>query len=277
MNISKSSVNNFRTTHGLFRAKPETSQDGAPHRSGGGEILTGLALSSGIIDVFTRTIVERVEEIRQSETFLKNEQRHHEPPNVREHGKFTPAYNQLQAVRANRFRSIDEKIPTKNYAAMKLLRLSKKVIARYNLALLCLPLVTSNGKTSRVNRVKGNALEFLCGYNYKDATLDKYLREVKYLKVAERFVAETAKFWMRFWKERYDEETFFVCYYLDGHTKALWSSERHYKGKVTMLGRVMNCLENVFIHDGKGHPLYFQTFHGHADLGKHALEGVLKG
>ena len=34
----------------------------------------------------------------------------------------------------------------------------------------------------------------------------------------------------------------------------------------------MNCLENVFIHDGKGHPLYFQTFHGHADLGKHALE-----
>ncbi len=119
--------------------------------------------------------------------------------------------------------------------------------------------------------MNGNALEFLCGYNYKDATLDKYLREVKYLKVADQFVAETAKFWIRFWKERYDEETFFVCYYLDGHTKALWSSQRHYKGKVTMLGRVMNCLENVFIHDGKGHPLYFQTFHGHADLGKHAL------
>ena len=38
-----------------------------------------------------------------------------------------------------------------------------------------------------------------------------------------------------------------------------------------MLGRVMGCLENVFIHDGRGHPLYFQTFQGHADLGKHAL------
>jgi len=38
-----------------------------------------------------------------------------------------------------------------------------------------------------------------------------------------------------------------------------------------MLGRVMNCLGNVFIHDGRGHPLYFQTFHGHADLGKYAL------
>ena len=38
-----------------------------------------------------------------------------------------------------------------------------------------------------------------------------------------------------------------------------------------MLGRVMNCLEQVFIHDGQGHPLYFQTFNGHADLGKNAL------
>jgi hypothetical protein len=43
-----------------------------------------------------------------------------------------------------------------------------------------------------------------------------------------------------------------------------------------MLGRVMNCLENVFIHDGKGHPLYFQTFQGHADLGKHALKMLTK-
>jgi hypothetical protein len=41
-------------------------------------------------------------------------------------------------------------------------------------------------------------------------------------------------------------------------------------------GRVMTCLENVFIHDGKGHPLYFQTFQGHADLGKHALKMLTK-
>ena len=38
-----------------------------------------------------------------------------------------------------------------------------------------------------------------------------------------------------------------------------------------MLGRVMNCLEQVFIHDGQGHPIYFRTCNGHADLGKHVL------
>jgi hypothetical protein len=36
----------------------------------------------------------------------------------------------------------------------------------------------------------------------------------------------------------------------------------------------MNCLEQVFIHDGQGHPLYFQTFNGHADFGENALKMV---
>jgi len=99
---------------------------------------------------------------------------------------------------------------------------------------------------------------------------------LKYLKVSDRLIAATAKFWMDFWRNESDDETYFVCYYIDGNTKALWSSNRCYKGRVTMLGRVMNCLENVFIHDGKGHPLYFQTFQGHADLGNHALPMLTK-
>jgi len=272
--LSKSSVNNFRKINGLLANTSETRPGTLPQQSGGGELLTGFTFFSGILDVLTTTIMERVQEIRQTDAFLKNQQHDKEPANVREHGKFTPAYNQLKSVRESRFKSIDEKIPGKNYATMKVFGMSEKVIARYNLALLCLPLATSNARTSRVNRVGGNALTFLCGYNYKDASIDKYLRELKYLKVSEKLVAETAKFWLRFWKERQDKAPVFVCYYIDGNTKALWSSEGYYKGKVTMLGRVMNCLENVFIHDGKGHPLYFQTFHGHADLGKYALQMI---
>ncbi|MCD4845023.1 MAG: hypothetical protein K8R25_11115 [Methanosarcinales archaeon] len=99
---------------------------------------------------------------------------------------------------------------------------------------------------------------------------------MKYLKVSDRLIAATAKFWIDYWRNESPDETYFVCYYIDGNTKALWSSNRCYKGRVTMLGRVMNCLENVFIHDGKGHPLYFQTFQGHADLGKHALSMLTK-
>ncbi len=45
-------------------------------------------------------------------------------------------------------------------------------------------------------------------------------------------------------------------------------------GKVTIQGRVMNCLEQVIIHDGYGHPIYFRTFSGNADLQKHALQSM---
>jgi transposase len=272
--ISKSSLNDFRKSKELTRKIPDKIEEYKPRRSGGGEIITGLAFFSGIIKLFTEIIMERVNEVRQSETFLKNKNKRKDHPGFRLKGRFTKEYNQLKTVRENRFKSIDEKIPKKNYASMNIFQMSEKVMSRYNLALLCLPLVTSNGRSSRINRVRGNDLSFLCGYNYKDAALDKYLQELKYLKVSEKLVAETAKFWMRFWHDQDEGEAFFVCYYIDGNTKALWSAKRHYKGKVTMIGRVMNCLENVFIHDGKGHPLYFQTFHGHADLGKHALRMI---
>jgi hypothetical protein len=38
-----------------------------------------------------------------------------------------------------------------------------------------------------------------------------------------------------------------------------------------MLGRVMSCMEQVFVHDSFGHPTYFQTYSGNADLGNKAL------
>ena len=63
--------------------------------------------------------------------------------------------NQFDA-KISGFRSIDEKIQGKDFSAMNVFKMSEETISRYNLALLCLPLVTSNVKTSRVNRVKGN-------------------------------------------------------------------------------------------------------------------------
>jgi len=38
-----------------------------------------------------------------------------------------------------------------------------------------------------------------------------------------------------------------------------------------MLGRVMGCLEQVFVHDAFGHPVYMETFAGKAPVGEHIL------
>lgn len=275
VSLSEDSINIFRASESLTRI-PLTKPEYQPQKSGGGEILTFLAFYTNIIDIITKTITQRIDEIRQTESIDQTKTFEPDHPEVRDHGKFTREYNQQEDVRYNRFKSIDDKIPLKNLSSMNIFLKSERIISRYNLALLCLPLVTSNGKSSRVNRAKGNDLKFLAGYNYKDAALDRYLRELKYLKISEQLIIETAKFWINFWRDEQNEETYFVCYYIDGNTKPLWSSNRCYKGKATMLGRVMNCLENVFIHDGKGHPLYFQTFQGHADLGKHALNMATK-
>ena len=120
----------------------------------------------------------------------------------------------------------------------------------------------------------GNALQHACGYNYKNTTLDKYLRELKYLQISSELINCNAKFWSRFWKQYVTENHKMACYYIDGNVKPLWSSKRCRKGKVSMLGRVMDCLEQVVIHDGYGHPLYVQTFSGQADLQKHALQSI---
>jgi len=38
-----------------------------------------------------------------------------------------------------------------------------------------------------------------------------------------------------------------------------------------MLGRVMGCLEQVFVHDSQGRPIYFETYAGHAPMGQYIL------
>ena len=63
-----------------------------------------------------------------------------------------------------------------------------------------------------------------------------------------------------------------LCYYIDGNTKALWAEERVKLHSVTMLGRVMGCLEQVFVYDGLGHPIYFETYSGHAPFGSSSFK-----
>jgi hypothetical protein len=273
--LSITSLNSFRAYESLKRI-PNTVPEYYVQKSGGGEIFTFLAFYTDIINTITKTITQRIDNIRQIESI--NQTKTYEPdhPEIRDHGKFTKEYNQQEDVRHNRFKPIDDKIPLKNFLSMNIFSKSEKTISRNNLALLCLPLVTSNGRSSSVNRPKGNDLKFLSGYNYKDAALDRYIRELKYLKVSEQLLIETAKFWINFWRAEQKEETYFVCYYIDGNIKQLLLSNRCYSGKATMLGRFMNCLETVFIHDGKGHPIYFQSFQGPADLGKNALNMATK-
>src|SRR6266702_3871956 len=136
---------------------------------------------------------------------------------------------------------------------------------------LALPLITLNGWSRSANNPLGNALEQFCGSNYQHHTLDKFLRELKYLGISEWLLREQVSFWRQHWSEFDTLGLPFLCYYVDGNTKPLWSQKRVKQNKVTMLGRVMGCLEQVFVHDAFGHPVYLETYAGKAPLGEHIL------
>jgi len=269
--ISNTVINDFRRENDLSWIRPK--KDLKPFdESGASELAVALALGSSLIDTITDSICQCVQKKRESKEFKESELIQKDHPDLRSNGRFTPEYNKLPHVKESRFKSLDEKIGAKRFASMSIFSLSRESIMRYTLALFSLPQVTANGRVRSVDNPRGNALKYLCGVNYKASTLNKHLSELKYLQLSNELIEATAKFWIDLWGKRNMSNSIFACYYIDGNTKALWSSKSCHKGKVTMLGRVMNCLEQVFIHDGQGHPIYFQTFNGHADLGKNALK-----
>src|SRR6266566_3037661 len=172
---------------------------------------------------------------------------------------------------AQRFASVEDKRKGKNYSRMALFQSGEFVVERKCLGILALPLITLNGLMRSANNPLGNALEHFCGYNYQHHTLDKFLRELKYLGISDRLLRDQVSFWRQHWHEFESAGLPFLCYYVDGNTKPLWSKKRVKQNKVTMLGRVMGCLEQVFVHDAFGHPVYLETYAGKAPVGEHIL------
>ena len=275
VDLDKSRIDQFRRQFKLTRIKPTTvGQEIA--QFAGIEIFSALAYHVGILEHWNVTIQQRLKQVKQTELY-KDRSSHETGDHIyarRRDGTFSPRYNRLNKVRKMKFASIADKVQDKDFSRLSLYQTKQASLKRKNLALLLLPLVTNNGASRSIDKPLGNALRYACGYNYKNATIDKYLRELKYLQVSTELINCNAIFWSNFWKQFDPADHKVACYYIDGNVKALWSSKRCRKGKVTMLGRVMNCLEQVVIHDGFGRPLYFRTFSGNADLQSHALQSM---
>ena len=251
--------------------------------SGGGfEILAALALHLGWVQHTAEVIGQAIERFRQ--TVVYQQERVSKDRKGRHGGRFTAAYNRRQDIRLQRFASVEEKRQDKNYSRMKLFQASPFIVGRKCLGILAFPLITLNGGSRSANDPLGNALEHFCGFNYQHHTLDKFLRELKYLGLSEDLLRDQVGFWQEHWRKLGESsELPFLCYYVDGNTKPLWSQVRVKQNKVTMLGRVMGCLEQVFVHDAFGHPVYLETYAGKAPLGARILglmgkiEGALEG
>lgn len=236
---------------------------------GGFELIVAVAYlldwPARVETVIREAVRDRKKGLRSGKTTLDDSE-------GRRGGRFTKRYNSRSDVRSRRFASVAEKRETKKWESMNIMNDTAAVIARKSVALLSLPVLTNNGAVRNFDRAPGDSLRHLCGFDYKRATITKFLADLKYLSVAERLLRDLPNFWQICWGEDVSKAAGpLLCYYVDGNTKPVWSSKRIKQSNVTMLGRVMGCLEAVFIHDGLGHPVYFETYSGHAPVGEYIL------
>jgi len=239
---------------------------------GGFEIIVAIAYHLGWTQRVAEVISNEITELKDKKAFKRNAERS-DKQGRNKLGQFSARYNQRKQVRQSRFAAISEKRQSKNWQSMDIVRDDRSVLIRKSLAVLSLPIITMNGSVRSADLALGDSLKHLCGFNYKQATIVKYLSELKYLGISTQLLQEMADFWRQLWSQDLADSMAgaLLCYYIDGNTKAVWSSQRIKQNKVTMLGRVMGCLEQVFIHDGFGHPIYFETFSGHGPVGEHIL------
>ena len=272
MRVDPSTVSRYLRAVGLKIQRPRPAEEGETIVSscGGFEIIAALALHLGWARHTAQVMVQEREHFRRTVAY-RGERVWRDRAGRNTQGQFTEAYNRRADIREQRFASVEDKRKHKNYSRMGLFQSSPFVLERKCLGTLALPLITINGQMRSANNPLGNALEHFCGYNYQHHTLDKFLRELKYLGLSERLLREQVSFWRQHWKQFDASGLPFLCYYIDGNTKALWSSQRVKQNKVTMLGRVMGCLEQVFVHDAFGHPVYLETYAGKAPVGEHIL------
>lgn len=239
---------------------------------GGFELITAVAFYLEWPERISSLILRRINKFKKTNKF-KFSDKNIDKKFKNKSGHFTKKYNQRKDVRKSKFISVDDKRETKNWKSMNIFQDSLESLIRKNMALLSLPVITLNGSIRNINAATGQSLSNFCGYNYKQSSINKYLSELKYLGISTSLLEELPLLWSEYWKnEKQIKTESLICFYIDGNTKGLWSSKRVKQNKVTMLGRVMGCLEQLFIHDGHGHPIYFETYSGHAPTGEHVLE-----
>jgi transposase len=195
-------------------------------------------------------------------------------------GRFTATYNKAnlkgEARLGPAFRSVVEKRREVNLGARRLATEGLETIRRKNQALLLLPLLTDNGRTVQVDDYRAHhGLAQLCGLGYTGETLERFLRDGKYLGLADPMMNWHTGFWMA--REPRGEGGTAVAFmlYIDGTNKPLWTHHFTKSGKVSANGRLMPCLDQVLVHTGTGTPVYFETFSGHASLVKNALAALV--
>ena len=187
-----------------------------------------------------------------------------------ENGRFLPEYNakppRTQPELGGKFDSVGLHRKGKDLQAMRVAKSSVEVLRRKVLAVTMLPAVTDSPRWEALRHWQGDHLGPLVGIPYKPATIDKFLRELKYADVANDVQHAMAEFWLGQPELVEGPLKGWVLAFVDTATKSVWTHHFTRCVRVSSRGRVMPGISTVYLNIGPGTPVLYQSYSGHASL-----------
>lgn len=196
----------------------------------------------------------------------------------RENGKFTAKYNERKDVKQKRFSSVNDRRTFLSWYRSTIHRDSDHTLERKVIAMLSLPAISEGGRVRNLDLSGRQELHHFTGRSCKHATIFRFMSELKIVGASHELLRDLPPFWKDLWGADLHQfaKKGMLCFYIDGNVQPVWSHMRIKNGHVTMLGRVMGCLEHVFIHDVFGRPIYFETYSGNAPLNEYVQSAFKK-
>jgi len=269
--VGGSTIRQFLRQEGLAAPVGRPTGSGARERitplpCAGAELLKAVDLEIGAVSKLTRDIGEAMGKLPPTEGEVRDD-----TANRDERGRFLPSYNEAASRRdpelGARFESVEYHREGKDLHSMRTANTSTDVLYRKNLAMTLLPLLVSGVHWDGLANWKGDYLGGLCGFPYRPATLDKYLRELKFADIAEVARESVARFWIMHEGPVVDPATGAVVLYADISTKPHWTRHFSQATPIAKLGkRVMPGASCVMLNSGFGTPIIYRTVYGHASL-----------
>lgn len=190
-------------------------------------------------------------------------------------GHFTAEYNALREQRRTEpelgeaFGSVEGKRQDKDLPGMRLAQTRPETRLNKDRALTYLPILVEGARLSELGHWRGEQLSTLVGTAYQPATLDKYLRELKYAGASGPMQEGLTSFWAT---QGPPHEGAAVVLYCDGFTTPLWTRFYSKSTLVTRTGRIQPATETLFLHSGAGTPLIYETHSGGVSLPQRLVE-----
>lgn len=245
--------------------RPSDREVVTAHPLAGAELLLAVDHELGATAHLARDLFQALQQLPAPTGEVRDDRGHRD-----EKGQFLSAYNtpseRTEPELGAKFDAVALQREGKDLPAMRVANTSMGVLTRKVRALVMLPTVTDSPRWEALRHWEGDHLEALVGIGYKPATLDKFLRELKYADVPAVLAESSAAFWVG--QEGMVEGPLAsaVLVYADTAVKPVWTHHFTRCAKVSGRGRVMPALSTVFLNTGPGTPILYRSFSGSASL-----------